>query len=147
MEVNTASQAISLGVNLEEKSGDFYRALAQRYPQNKELFLSFAEENAKNVAKVKRAYYGVITDALEGCFSFTGLSSDDYSIKTDLPEGIGYPGALRIAIATEEKIIKFYSDAAEKSKALMADVPRAFLQIAKKRGERISKLRSLVEKG
>jgi hypothetical protein len=35
-------------------------------------------------------------------------------------------------------------DAAEQSKSLMADVPRAFNQIAKKRGERLSKLKSMI---
>ena len=147
MKINTASQAISLGTNLEDKSGDFYRALAQRYPQSKELFLSLAQENSKNVTKVKRAYYGVISDALEGCFSFSGLNTDDYSIETDLPEGTGYSDALRMAVVIEEKIIKFYLDGAEKSKALMADVPRAFLLVAKKRRERIPKLESLLEEG
>jgi hypothetical protein len=44
----------------------------------------------------------------------------------------------------EEKIIKFYSDAAEQSKSLMADVPRAFRMVAKKRGRRQSTLQSLI---
>jgi hypothetical protein len=43
----------------------------------------------------------------------------------------------------EVKIVKFYSDAAEQSKALMADVPRNFTLVAKKRSNRISKLQSL----
>jgi hypothetical protein len=47
------------------------------------------------------------------------------------------------AIGIEEKIKKFYEDAAEQSKSLMADVPRAFVRIAAKRGERIAKLKAL----
>ena len=47
------------------------------------------------------------------------------------------------AIEVEEKIIKFYSDAAEQSKPLMADIPRVFTRIAEKRNARVTKLRSL----
>jgi hypothetical protein len=47
------------------------------------------------------------------------------------------------AIKIEEKMKRFYEDAAEQSKSLMADVPRTFVRIAKKRGERIAKLKAL----
>jgi len=50
------------------------------------------------------------------------------------------------AIEIEEKIIKFYSDAAEQSKSLMADVPRAFKMVAKKRANRQSTLKALLDK-
>jgi len=46
----------------------------------------------------------------------------------------------------EEKILKFYSVAAEQSKHLMADVPRSFNLVAKKRNERISKLKAIIER-
>ncbi|MBT9170736.1 MAG: hypothetical protein DDT18_01083 [Actinobacteria bacterium] len=46
----------------------------------------------------------------------------------------------------EEKIIKFYSDAAEQSQSLMADVPRAFQMVAKKRDKRRAMLKSLLGK-
>jgi rubrerythrin len=54
------------------------------------------------------------------------------------------PEALERAIEMEEKIIKFYIDAAEQSKSLMADVPRAFKIVAKKRESRRSMLKSLL---
>lgn len=43
----------------------------------------------------------------------------------------------------EDKIGQFYPDAVEQSKSLMADVPRAFALIARKRGNRVAKLKSL----
>jgi hypothetical protein len=46
----------------------------------------------------------------------------------------------------EEKIINFYQVAAEQSKYLMADIPRSFSMVAKKRTERLTKLKSLLEK-
>jgi len=144
MELNTASEAISFSRELEGESAKFYENLAQRYVEGKEIFLSFAKENNKNIVQTERAYFGVISDALEGCFSFKGIDTDNYSIETTLSEGRSYVDALNVAVAVEEKIVKFYMDAAEVSKSLMADVPQAFERITKKRNERILKLRSLL---
>jgi len=143
MELNTASEAISFSRELEGESAKFYGNMAQKYVDGKEEFLSCTRENSKNITLVQRTYYGVISDALEGCYSFKGIDTDDYSIETKLPEGISYADALSMAVALEEKIVKFYVDAARVSKSLMADVPRVFERIAKKRNERILKLRSL----
>lgn len=143
MELNTASEAISFSRELEGESAKFYENLAQKYVKGKEEFLPFARENDKNIIQVQRAYYGVISDAIEGCFSFKGINTDNYSIETKLPESASYADALSMAIALEGKIVKFYVDAAEVSKSLMADVPRVFERMAKKRNERILKLKSL----
>jgi len=143
MKLNTASEAVSFSKKLENESAEFYENLAQRYVEGKETFLSFAKENGKNVVQVERAYYGVITDAIEGCYSFAGIDTDNYSIETALPEGTGYSNALSMAIAVEEKIVKYYLDAAKVSKSLMADLPQAFERIAKKRSDRIAKIKSL----
>ncbi len=143
MELNTASEAISFSRELEGESAKFYANLAQKYADGKEEFLSFARENDKNITQVQRTYYGVISDAIEGCYSFKGIDTDDYSIETKLPEGVSYADALSMAVVLEEKIVKFYVDAARVSKSLMADVPRVFEKIAKKRNERILKLKSL----
>jgi len=142
MKLQTASSVISFAKSLETESAKFYEGLAQRYAQGKDVFLSFAKENSKNVAEIERAYYGVITDAIEGCFAFD-IEPEAYAVETTLAKAASYSDALGRAIKLEEKIGKFYSDAAEQSKSLMADVPRAFVLIAKKRNNRIAKLRSL----
>lgn len=144
MELNTASETVSFARELETESAKFYENLAQRYLEGREIFLSFAKENNKNIVQTERAYFGVISDAIEGCFSFKGIDTDNYSIETTLSEGRSYADALNMAVALEEKIVKFYVDAAEVSKSLMADVPQAFERIAKKRNERILKLKSLL---
>ena len=135
MELNTASATISFAKKLEEDSAKFYRDLAQRHVKDRDIFLSFAKENGKNIVQVERAYYGVITDALEGCFAFN-INPDDYAFKTELAEGVSYSDALDKAIELEEKVGEFYTVAAEQSKSLMADVPRAFEMVAKKRNNR-----------
>ncbi len=142
MKLHTASEVISLAKKLENESAKFYEDLSQRYAKDVDALLSFAKENGKNVVQIERAYYGVITDAIEGCFAFN-INPDDYAFKTELAEGASYSDASDRAVEMEEKIVKFYFDAAEQSKSLMADVPRVFVMIAKKRGNRVAKLRSL----
>jgi rubrerythrin len=145
MIINTCSGAMSFAKELETESARFYEDLSQRFPNDKEFFLSFAKENGDYITQIERAYYGVITDAIEGCFAFN-VNREQYNFKTELAEGATYSETLRKAIEIEERIIKFYSDAAEQSKSLMADVPRAFSRVAKKRAVRQSTLRSLLNK-
>lgn len=145
MKLNTASEIINFAVKLEDNSAKFYESLAQRYGEGREIFLLFAQENEKNKTLVKRTYYEVISDALEAGFSFRGLNTDDYLLETGLIEDKGYFDILRMAIEIEERIQKFYLVTAERSKSLMADIPRAFERIAKKRNERKLKLRSLLK--
>ena len=145
MKLHTASEVISFAKKLENESAKFYEGLAKRYSKDKDVFLAFAEENGKNVTQIERAYYGVITDAIEGCFAFD-IEPDEYMFSTELADNASYSNALNKAEEIEQKMVNFYSDAAEQSKSLMADVPRIFAIVARKRSNRIPKLKSLVEK-
>ena len=143
MKLHTASEVISFAKQLENESAKLYEDLSQRYTKDEDVFLSFARENGKNVTQIERAYYGVISDAIEGGFAFD-IDPDEYTLKTALDENVSYSDAVDRAIGMEEKVIKFYSDAAEQAKSLLADVPRAFTMIARKRNNREPKLRSLL---
>jgi rubrerythrin len=142
MKLQTASSVISFARELEGESAGFYEALAEKFTEAKDSFLAFAQENKKYVTQVERAYYGVISDAIEGCFAFD-LEAGDYALDTRLAEGAGYADALSQAVKMEEVLVRFYTVAAEQSQALMADVPRAFMLIVRKRNERLAKLASL----
>jgi rubrerythrin len=143
MIINTCSGAMSFARDLENGSAKFYEDLAQRYTKEKDLFLSFAKENGEYITQIERAYYGVITDAIEGCFAFN-IEPEKYSFKTELSATTALSDALKRALEIEEKMVQFYSDAAEQSKSLMADVPRAFKMVVKKRDLRKTKLLSLM---
>jgi rubrerythrin len=145
MGISTCSGAISLSRELENESAKFYQELSKRFEKDKDLLLTFAKENAKYVSQIERAYYGVITDAIEGCFAFD-LNPEDYKVNAELSKDVSYSNALKEALAMEEKILNFYHVAAEQSKHLMADVPRSFTLVAKKRNERIPKIKELLEK-
>jgi len=144
MELHTSAETISFAKNLENESARFYEDLSRKYAKDKDMLLSFAKENSKYVTMIERAYYGVITDAIEGCFAFD-LNPDDFTIETALPEKASYSDIVDRAIEMEKMIVNFYSVAAEQSKFLMADVPRTFTIIIKKRGNRESRLKSLLE--
>ncbi len=144
MEINTCSGAISLTKELENESAKVYQELAQKFEKDKDLFLAFAKENGKFYSQVERAYYGVITDAMEGCFAFH-LNPEDYQFKKTLSNDISLSNAVAEALKMEETMLRFCQIAAEQSKHLMADVPRAFSLVAKKRNERLAKLKALLE--
>ncbi len=141
MIIHTCSEGITLAKKLENDSAALYESMAKQFSADAETFLALAKENKKNIAQIERAYFGVITDAIEGCYAFN-LDIDNYSIDTGL-KSADRAGALKQALAVEEKIIKFYTEAAEQSHGLMADVPQAFSLIAKKRKARLTKLSSL----
>lgn len=145
MILHTASEGITFARKLENDSAEFYENLARRNNKDAEAFLSFAGENKKNIVQFERAYYGVITDAIEGCFAFN-IDPDDYTLKTAVQDGTDYADVLKQAVEIEKTIIKFYTDAAEQSRSLMADVPRAFAMIARKRASRVEKLGSLLNR-
>ncbi len=141
MKLCTASETLSFIRELEEKAAGFYEDLARRFPENGEDFLSFAKENRKYNKQIQMAYQSVITDAIEGCYAFD-LESDNYSFETDLPENTGLADAANKALAIEDKIIACYNDGAEQSMSLLADVPRNFKIVVRKRINRIPKLKS-----
>ncbi|MBW1674399.1 MAG: hypothetical protein JRJ45_12285 [Deltaproteobacteria bacterium] len=137
MKLQTASETISFVKEFEEKGAKFYEDIFQKYSRDEDVLLSFARENKKYFTQVQRAYYSVITDAIEGCYAFS-LNSDDYAFETDLPKNASYEDAVARAIAMEEKILD-----SDQSMSLMADVPRNFKIVVKKRKNRIPKLKSL----
>ena len=133
--LQTTSEVLSFGRKLEEDLAGFYEELSRRYGKDKDIWLEFASENRKYIAQVERAYYGVISDAIEGCFAFE-LDPDKYNFTAKLNDTASYAEALKKTIEIEEKMVSFYTDAAAQSKALMADVPRALALVARKRENR-----------
>ena len=104
MGISTCSGAISLSRELENESAKFYQEMSKRFEKDKDLFLAFAKDNAKYVTQIERAYYGVITDAIEGCYAFD-LNEEDYQVKPAPSRDASYPNALQEALAMEEKIL------------------------------------------
>jgi hypothetical protein len=143
MRISTASETISLANDLENQTASTYRTLASGFGNECPCFESFAAENVKTVAQVGRAYFGMITDAIEGCFAFD-LDPDDYPVEVSASNIDTLGDALKMAIRLEETIGAFYRDASEQGKATMADIARTFATVARKRDERVKRLRLLL---
>lgn len=141
MELNTSAAVIAFISRIEEDSARLYEQWADRDESLKSVFLDFAKDNRKHEKNIKRAYYSVVTDALETNFCFKGLSSD-----FAVPEaGEAATGAdmVRTGLKLEQDIKDFYARAADMSRSLLADVPRAMDRVVKAREARLAKLAAL----
>ena len=141
MKLHTTSATIRFAKELEEQSAQFYEDLSRIYPEGQGLWLALAQDNRNYASQIQQAYYSVITDAIEGGYAFD-LESEEYALKLELQEGAGYTDVVNKALTAEEAIFRFYMVAAEQSQSLMADIPRNFRLVAKKRRARIEKLTS-----
>ena len=139
MEINTASAVMSFARKLEESGMKEYDQMAKQYPENAEVFSFLAAENKRNIVQVERAYYGVISDALDGTFAFHMEDEDYYCIVA----AKDYESTLKQLITAETKAAAFYLKAAEQSKGLLADVSRAFLWTSKKHNDRVTRLQEM----
>ncbi|NQV00315.1 MAG: hypothetical protein HQ538_06270 [Parcubacteria group bacterium] len=88
----------------------------------------------------------MITDSIEGCFSFRGLDTNNYLFSKEIFVDASYSEILKMAIDMEGKIQRFYLDAVEVSMVLIADIARAFERIAKGRGKRKPHLEKIYNK-
>ncbi len=141
MELNTASAAVTFAKKLEDDSRQIYESLSEQSPEWGDVLAAFIRENKRNVGTVDRTYYGVVSDALDTQFAFQGVDTDDYVVKTALPDSPD--GIVDVLVSNEETIIAFYRAAAEASRSLLADVPRTFDRVASKRSRRLDVLRDL----
>ena len=141
MELNTAAAVIRYVSNLELESATLYEKWSQLHEELRSIFDKFSKENKKSEQKVKRAYYSVVSDALETGFCFKGFESD-FEVPQLKPQAT-VSEILIIALGLENAIRDLYAEAAGLSKCLLADVPREMEKVVKAREERISKLKTL----
>jgi hypothetical protein len=139
MKLRTASETLSFIRELEEKEAKFFEEMAGRFPEKKDDFLGFAKENRKFNKQIQMAYQSVITDAIEGCYAFD-LSSENYTFEQDPVRTLSE--AVKQILGMEEKILSCYDKGAEQSGSLLADVPRNFKIVARKRTERMGMIRT-----
>jgi rubrerythrin len=142
--LHTASEVFSFAKRLEEDGARFYQELAKRFSASTDTFEQLAKENRKFSQQVERAYYGGISDALEGGFAFE-IDQGQYELDALIPDSTTLSEALSRAAEMEGRIRSFYTDAAAQSGSLMADLPRAFSQVARRRARRLQTIEALQE--
>ena len=114
--------------SINEQCQQVFRNYIDRYSNNINVIMS-----CSNIHK--------IIDSLKSRVSILKIESINKNIIDKIVTRIVCNEKIKI----EDKIIEFYNVAAEQSKSLMADVPRAFKLVVKKRNKRLSTLRSLAD--
>ena len=144
--LNTASGLIEYYTKYEDRIKSFYETLAEdeRCAANKELFKSMAEENEKHKKEVLRAYYEVITDAIEACY-IRPLDETKYEVDTEITPEMTYADILRKAVDIEEKSRGFCAEAYRCTSGLLADISVAFRRVSRRKTKRAEKLKELLE--
>jgi len=139
----TASAVVTFAAQLEVACKALYEAMARTYEKEQDILRELAKENAKNEKLVRRTYYEVVSDALETGFCFEGLDLSDYTVDYRL-ENKSYSEAVTMALSIEDKAQQFYQIAAEESKSLLADLPKAFEKLVRQREDRKAMLSKLL---
>jgi rubrerythrin len=139
--LRTTSQIISHHAELEKKSAEGYRALAQRYLDHRDTFNRLADENRRHMARVERAYRFGVTDAYEVGITSTQLDPGEYQLEDYTGESL--TEELTTALRNEDTMISFCLDAAKTSGELLPDLPDTFDYLVKRKRRRVELLRSL----
>ena len=144
--LNTASGLIEYYTKYEDRIKSFYETLAEdeRCAADKELFKSMAKENEKHKKEVLRAYYEVITDAIEACY-IRPLDETKYEVDTEITPEMTYADILRRAVDIEEKSGGFCAEAYRCTSGLLADISVAFRRVSRWKAKRAEKLKELLE--
>lgn len=140
MKLNTMAAVMSFVSKLESESASFYQERASKHPDLEDIFSTWIKENKAFEKRVKQTYFGVITDVIESTFSFAKLDSSNFGFDTAVPEGASSQDVKKKAEEIESTLSNFYSEAAQQSEGLMADLPRLFRKIAKRREDRLREL-------
>ncbi len=141
MECNTAASVITYVSKIELDSATLYEQWGQLHGKLRDAFESFAKANRKNEQRVKRAYYSVVSDALETGFCFKDLSAD--IVIPESSKAASLSEVLSLAVTLEKEIQDFYVKAANSSRALLADVPRQMDKVSRERAKRVEQLQAM----
>jgi rubrerythrin len=130
---------LNFAEQVERDDMDFYTRVAQAAPESAERdrYQTFAGEGKKHVTLVQRTRRENVTEMiLEPICDF---ERGRYQVSADEEFGAD-PAAIRKAAVTREtRAIGYYTDAAEKIRAL-PEVSRALKTLAKKRSRRLDQL-------
>ena len=138
--IKTTSQLLSHHKEIEEKQSQLYQLLAEKYPQQADVFEKLSRDNLRHRDMAQRAYREGVTDAFEVGFLVNPLDPRDYDSNEptgDLSED------LATMIGNEEMVIRFCNDAASNSSKLLPDVPETFERLVKRKKRSITALKEM----
>ena len=143
MPLENFGSILTFAAQLEELDSAFYSAAAANpnCAPHKTLFADFAAKEKKNEKNVLRARRENVTEMiLEPIRDFT---RDPFVADREGAENMSLENVLDAAVKIEEKAVAFYTQAAEKIKAL-PEIARVLKTLSKKRSQNLESLKSLV---
>jgi rubrerythrin len=141
MECTTAASVITYLSKIELDSAKLYEQWGTLHEKLRDSFGAFAKVNQKHEQRVKRAYYNVVSDALETGFCFRDLKAD--IVIPEFTKEASVSEILKLAVALEKEIRDFYMKAASSSRALLADVSRQMEKVSQERTRRVEQLQAM----
>ena len=133
---------LNFAEKVEQDDMDFYRQASENPAAgpHQELLETFAMEGKKHISLVQRTRRENVTEMiLEPIRDFV---RDGYQLTVDDAGAMDSKAILTAAVALEKRAIRYYSDAAEKIRAL-PEVSRALKTLAKKRSQRLGQVERL----
>jgi hypothetical protein len=141
MECTTAASVITYVSRIELDSAQLYEQWGKLHERLRDSFEAFSKTNRKNEQRVKRAYYSVVSDALETGFCFKDIWAD--IVMPEFSKGARVSDVLNSAVTLEREILGFYVKAANSSRALLSDVSRQMQKISQERTKRVEQLEAM----
>jgi len=141
MECVTAASVITYLSKIELDSAKLYEQWGTLHEKLRDPFEGFVKANKKNEQRVKRAYYSVVSDALETGFCFKDIRAD--IVLPEFNKGASVSEVLNLAVRLEKEIQNFYVKAANSSRALLPDVPRQMDKVSQERTKRVEQLQAM----
>lgn len=142
MELTTFSAVLKFTLQLEDHTAQFYQeaASSDKYPQAKQVFLTFAESSRKRKQTLeKTARESVDHSLLE---PISGISEEQYAGSPTLSGAMSYADLLAAAKQLEERMQKFYTDAGERI-SFIPVVSRLYKRYAQEKTKTLASLQGL----
>jgi rubrerythrin len=133
---------LNFAEKVEQTDMDFYRQASENaaVQPHRELLATFSREGKKHISLIQRSRRENVTEMiLEPIRDFV---RDSYQTAVDDVGAMDGTAILAAAVELERRAIAYYSDAAEKIRAL-PEVSRALKTLAKKRTQRLGQIGNL----
>lgn len=133
---------LNFAEKVEQDDMVFYRQASNNPAAgpHQELLETFAREGKKHISLVQRTRRENVTEMiLEPIRDFV---RDSYQLRVENTDGLDSTAILTAAVALENRAIRYYSDAAEKIRAL-PEVSRALKTLAKKHTKRLAQVENI----
>jgi len=142
LELTTFTMVLRFTLQLEDQTAQFYRDLAARnnLAQAKELFTKLAENSERRERDLERTARESVDHSLLEPVS--GIFEETFAADSTLPENAGLKDAISAAIALEERMAKFYSEAGEKIQ-FISNVSRLYRRYAQDRTKALASLKEM----